>query len=125
MHINGFKFWGLLRPGPKTLPPPDIFEFFEYVRRGQLPDDYTTDHRYADFRKVFMSDPTGQRVLYQIFDWAGLIATTDPDVTDAERLFRTEGRRELAAAIMAALNAEVAIFGPHQSEENPTGDDDG
>ena len=124
MLFNGFTFWGLRKPDP--LPPPDILAFMEFVRRGRFPDEYTAEERYADFRRVFMSDPVGQRVLYQIFDWGGLFATTSDEVT-GDYLLRVEGRREVAAAIMAALNAEIALFGPHsESEEDRlTGESDG
>ena len=113
MQINGLHLWGVFKPKP--LPPPDVLAFMEFIRRGRIPEDYDTEERYSDFRKVFMSDPVGQRVLYQIFDWAGLFGTSPENVPD-NLLQRMEGRRELAAAIMAALNAEVAMFGPHSEE---------
>ena len=58
MFINGFTFWGLRKSNP--LPPPDIMAFMEFIRRGRFPDEYTADERYADFRRVFMSDPVGR-----------------------------------------------------------------
>jgi len=125
--FNGFHFPFVFRRRDPA-PPPDVVAFMEHVRRAKIDEEvYTERERLADFKLTFQSHPANERVLYQIMHWGGLFDTS-PDTIAPDGLQRREGRRELAAAIMAALNAEApAMIGPPQlpTEEPETGEDNG
>jgi hypothetical protein len=121
--INGFNLpaWFNKKPSPPDYRP-DIQAFLDYARRGRIGEEYTGGQQYSDFLKTFGMDPVGQRVLYQICDWAGMFSINGP--CDDSELQRSEGRREVAFLIMAALNADIPdeLIGPHPSKEDSTGE---
>jgi len=113
--MNGFRLPRLVWGNSPSSLTPDPIAFLEFVRRGAVPVDYKVREQHSDFMRAF-EGPSGQRVLFQIFDWGGVFATAGS--ASNEQLQRLEGRRELCWAIMAALKAEVpALIGPHPSEE--------
>ena len=85
---------------------PDPIEFNKRLHRHVSGRYYTDVDRYTDFVRTFTSEdnPSGMRVLYQIFMWAGMFT---PGPSDPNHLQRTEGARELCYRILALLNAEV------------------
>jgi hypothetical protein len=97
---------GLLRR--RRPAPPDPMEFFAALMRAKLGDGYGAVERAKDFRAVFLgaSDAAqGNRVLWQIFEWARMYgrvaATGDPH----ETYFR-DGERNIGLRILAALISE-------------------
>jgi hypothetical protein len=96
------------RPTP---PPPDPMEFFARLMRAKLGEGYGAMERYKDFRAVFMgqSDAAqGNRVLWQIFEWARLYGRVATPGDPHETYFR-DGERNIALRILAALTSEPPV----------------
>lgn len=64
--------------------------------------DYGVDEQAQDFRRLFLGDECGRRVLYQILYYGGVLAPPfkADDRHDAIELARREGRREMALSVL-------------------------
>ena len=71
------------------------------------PEEYLPLDVYRDFRRVFLDTPEGERVLHQIFEWAGMYRSSakragfDPH----ETLFH-EGSRDLGLQLLSVMASE-------------------
>lgn len=90
-----------------SLPPPDVEAFFQDLAKAFVSPNYTAEDRYREFRKVFLSDETGKRVLYQVLAWGHMfrnsaaLAKHDPYQTQFY-----EGERNLAQRVWAAIHQQ-------------------
>lgn len=85
---------------------PDPEAFFARLSKAKIGrDGYGKLDRYRDFRRVFLSDPAGERVLWQILEWCRLFATT-ADLGNPNQSYFREGGRNIGLRILATLNAE-------------------
>ena len=91
--------------GRRRIGPPDPEALFARLAAAQGLDRYDEADRYRDFQRVFLSDPAGRRVLYQIFAWAHLFRTSVVP-GDSHQTHVLEGERSLGLKILAALNAD-------------------
>ena len=99
---------------------PDPEAFLADLRASARTERYSDIDRRRDFRQVF-SGAGGKRVLYQIMDWGGMFDPRGEVPTDPDELQRWAGRRDLAADIMVALNAEVTPDEPIKTDEEDDG----
>lgn len=68
---------------------------------------YSKLDRYRDFRGLFLDDPRGMRVLYEIFSWGNMFRPSGPVSNfNTNETFFHDGERNLALRILAAMNAE-------------------
>lgn len=80
------------------------------------PTNYTAMDRYRDFRRVFMSSPEGQRVLWQILSWAHLLKPPvmgrpiDPYLTHV-----MAGESNLGLRLLKTINEEPPVERPGQT----------
>lgn len=84
----------------------DPQRFFDSLIKARLGDDYSADDRYRDFRDVFTSASTeeqGNRVLWQLFEWARMFAPVTV-AGDTHESYRRDGERNLGLRILAILN---------------------
>ena len=96
------------RPGEEKRGDPDPEAFFARLSKAKIGrDGYGKLDRYRDFRRVFLSGPEGERVLWQIFEWCRLFAPT-ADLDNVNHSYFREGRRDIGLRIRATLNAEPA-----------------
>jgi len=58
-----------------------------------------------DYKKTFLRSRHGKRVLRDLMEFGGLLASA-PDTTSAVALARFEGRRDVINKILAALNKD-------------------
>lgn len=95
------------RPGEdleRGVPDPEAF-FARLSKAKAGRDGYGKLDRYRDFRRVFLSGPEGERVLWQIFEWCRLFAPT-ADLDNVNHSYFREGGRNIGLRILATLNAE-------------------
>lgn len=86
---------------------PNYAEYLEALHKAAPFGNNDDTDLMRDFRRVFLSDPAGRRVLYSILAWGGLY-TPETTPTDPNDVNRAEGRRELARHVMFTTFAEVA-----------------
>lgn len=97
---------------------PDPEALFADLARAHSGASYTDAERYRDFRAVFLSGPTGRKVLYEILTWAHMFRPAfvpgDPFATHYR-----DGERNLGLKILAALHAEP-VEAPVAAQSDPT-----
>ncbi len=82
-------------------------EYLEVLATLSVPEEYNEIDRYNDFRKVFLENDQGRRVLKQILGWGNLLrvhpmrSPIDPYMTE-----RLEGQRNLSLKIFAIMLIE-------------------
>jgi len=82
-------------------------ELFDFGPSAILPEGYTADDSYRDFRRVFLDDEAGQRVLSQILNWTRMFQVTPPrPPIDPYLLAYHEGERHIGALIRHAITTE-------------------
>lgn len=99
---------GLFRRRRAAPPPPDPVAFFEGLMRAKLGEGYGAVERFKDFRAVFLDESTaaqGNRVLWQIFEWARMYQRVAAPGDPHETYFR-DGERNIGLRILAALISE-------------------
>jgi hypothetical protein len=84
---------------------PDPEALFADLARAQSGRSYSDAERYRDFRAVFLGNPIGRKVLYEILTWANMFRPAfvpgDPFATHYR-----DGERNVGLKILAVLNAE-------------------
>ncbi len=103
------------RRASATARGPDPEAFLAALRKTHGLADYTARDRRRDFRRVFAGSADGRRVLYQILLWGGLYDPSGEVPLEPQALQRWAGRRDLAAEILTALNAELAPDDPEHA----------
>lgn len=97
---------------------PDPIAFMERLSRSSVGDNYTDMDRYRDFRRVFLDNTRGQRVLTQILHMGNVFLPISSPA-DPYETYYNEGARCLALNILAILNADPsAIPETHQEVED-------
>ena len=101
------KLFDLFAQHARTLGRPDPEALFADLARAHSGRSYTDAERYRDFRTVFLAEPMGRKVLYEILTWAHMFRPAfvpgDPFATHYR-----DGERNIGLKILAALNAEPA-----------------
>ena len=85
----------------------EMDEYLELLADLSVPEDYDDIDRYNDFRKVFLEDEPGRRVLKQILGWGGLLKIHPMrSPIDSAMTERLEGQRNLSLKIFAIMLVE-------------------
>jgi hypothetical protein len=109
---------------PQAKGAPDPERLFADLSKSYSGESYDAASRYRDFREIFLSQPQGKKVLFEILTWSHMFQPVflpgDPYATHYR-----DGERNIGLKIMAAINAEPSeeiIQAESEPEENQTQD---
>lgn len=81
---------------------------FPELAAARANHDYTETDRRRDFRRVFLGDEAGKRVLYEVLAWSHLFASTFVP-GDSHATHWREGGRDVGLRILASLMPESPV----------------
>lgn len=86
---------------------PDPEAFIAELAASQSGQGYAPMDRYRDFRRVFLSDEQGRRVLYEILSFCGMFRSAAPRANfDSHHTMFLNGQQDIAFRLLATMNAE-------------------
>lgn len=85
---------------------PDPEAFLAELAASHPGKGYKPIDRYRDFRRVFLDDEQGRRVLYELLAWGGMFKPLTPGRLETNETFFHEGERNIALKIMTTMHAE-------------------
>lgn len=86
---------------------PDPEAFLAELAASHPGKGYRPMDRFRDFKKVFLSDEQGRRVLYEILSFCGMFRSAAPRAgfDPSETMFFC-GQQDIAFRLLATMNAE-------------------
>ena len=88
-------------PEQGTVPDPETL--FADLARSRDGVPYSNDDRKRDFRRLFLDTEAGKRVLYELFAWSHMFASTFVP-GDAYATHWREGGRDIGLRILTVLD---------------------
>lgn len=86
---------------------PDPEAFLAELAASHPGKGYTKMDRYRDFRRVFLSDEQGRRVLYEIMAFCGMFQSAAPRAKfDPHQTMFFNGQQDIGFRLLATMNAE-------------------
>ena len=91
-------------------------QFLDFLPTPEFTENYSADDRYRDFRRIFIDDEAGTRVLHQILAWTKMFRVVRPSTPmDPLLLAYHEGERHIGAMILDTITREP-VNKPTQSK---------
>lgn len=101
--------------GASAMPDPEAL--FADLARARGGARWTDDDRRRDFRRVFLGSEAGRRVLYELFAWSHMFASTFVP-GDAYATHWREGGRDIGLRLLTVLDGvPVSGLAPENDEE--------
>ena len=86
---------------------PDPEAFLAELAASYPGKTYKPMDRYRDFRRVFLSDEQGRRVLYEVMSFCGMFRSAAPRANfDPYHTAFLNGQQDIAFKLLATMNAE-------------------
>ena len=112
----------------RGIPDPQVL--FTQLSQAFTGVAYGPEDKYQDFRHVFLKDQQGQRVLYEVLEWAHvfapIIVVDKQGRVDGSMTLYQDGERNIGLKLLSTLNAEpiapddltVEVDNPEEGDEH-------